>query len=193
MANDASQVLVGIPNVSGGVLMSESPIAKAQYPSDASTAVPVALKAVGFVTEDGVTESTSRNIEKIRAWGGQTVRVVQQDYETTYRFAFLQFKNIDTLKAVYGKDNVTQNGAGKIAIKKNAQVLEHRSFCFEMEDGDTKVRVFIPKGQITEVGDVSYDHRAAITLEVTIEAFPDEDNNNAYVWTDEEDGGSGNP
>jgi hypothetical protein len=162
MANRAEEVLVGIPDVAGGVLVSSAPLAEAEYPSDATTAVPTGMVAVGFVSEDGVTESVSRNVEKVKAWGGQTVRTVQQDYETTYSFSFLQFKNEDVLKAVYGKDNVT-GSAGTFTVKKNAQVLERRSWLFEMEDGDTKIRLFVPNGQITEVGDVSYNHQNAIT------------------------------
>lgn len=185
MANNTDEILVGIPNVNGGVLMSAAPLEKTAYPTDAVTAVDASLKVVGFVSEDGVTESTSRNVDKIKAWGGQTVRIVQQDYETTYKFTFLQFKNIDVLKAVYGEDNVTLTSAGKIAIKKNAKILEKRSFVFEMKDGDATIRVFVPNGQIIEVGDVKYDHKSAIQLDVTVEAFPDADGNNAYVWTDD--------
>ena len=81
MANRAEEVLVGIPDVAGGVLVSPAPITEAEYPSDATTAVPTGMVAVGFVSEDGVTESVSRNVEKVKAWGGQTVRTVQQDYE----------------------------------------------------------------------------------------------------------------
>lgn len=184
MANATDQVLVGVPSAGGGVFMSDTPLAKTAYPKDATTAVPTGLKQVGFVTEDGVTETVSRNIEKIKAWGGQVVRTVQQDYETSYKFGFLQFKNLDVLKATYGAQNVTETTAGKIQVKKNARVLERRSFVFEMLDGDNKVRVFVPNGQITDVGDVKYDHKAAIVLDVTVEAFPDEDGNNAYIWTD---------
>lgn len=182
MANRADEVLVGIPDVAGGVLVSPAPLAKAEYPVDATVAIPAGMVAVGFVSEDGVTESTSRNVEKIKAWGGQTVRSVQQDYETSYAFTFLQFKNADVLKAVYGAENVTGT-AGNFRIAKNAKVLERRSWLFEMEDGDTKIRVFVPNGQITEVGDIKYDHKSAIMLEVTIEAFPDEDGNSAFLYT----------
>lgn len=183
MANRAEEVLVGIPDVAGGVLVSPAPLEKLAYPTDAATAVPAGMVAVGFVSEDGVTESTSRNIEKIKAWGGNTVRTVQQDYESTFSFSFLQFKNEDVLKAVFGADNVTGT-AGSFAIAKNAKILERRSWLFEMEDGDTKIRVFIPNGQITEVGDISYNHQNAIMLEVTIEAFPDEDGNTSFTFTD---------
>lgn len=183
MANRAEEVLVGIPDVAGGVLVSATPLAVASYPADAAAAVPTGMVAVGFVSEDGVTESVSRNVEKVKAWGGHTVRTVQQDYETTYSFSFLQFKNGDVLKAVYGADNVTGTD-GTFTVKKNAKVLERRSWLFEMEDGDTKIRLFVPNGQITEVGDVSYNHQNAIMLEVTIEAFPDENGDTAFLFTD---------
>lgn len=185
MANSTDQVLVGVPHANGGVFMSDAPLTVADYPDDATTALPAAMKQVGFVTEDGVTESVSRNIEKIKAWGGQVVRTVQQDYETSYSFGFLQFKNLDVLRATYGTENVTATTAGRIQVKKNSRTLERRSFTFEMLDGDNRVRVFIPNGQITEVGDVTYDHKAAIVLDVTVEAFPDESGNNAYIWTDD--------
>lgn len=169
-----SNVLVGVPDkVSGGVYFSNAPLAEAEYPTTAlETALPVSLKAAGFIGEDGVTEANESDTEKIKAWGGDTVRVVQNEHTVTYTFSFLEFGNTDVLKALYGEANVTESGE-VITANLTSDVLEHRSWLFEMKDGDNRIRVFVPDGQITTRGEINYTHAGAIMSEVTIEAFPD--------------------
>lgn len=181
----SSNVLVGVPDkVSGGVFMSESVLESAAYPVTDLATAPADMTAGGFISEDGVTESNESDTERIRAWGGDTVRVVQTDHTVTYSFTFLESKNADVLKAVYGDDNVTTTG-GVVKVLVNSDVLPHRSWAFEMKDGDSRIRVFVPDGQITSRGEITYTHTGAIQYEVTVEAFPDADGNKAIKVIDD--------
>ena len=175
----ASNVLVGVPDkASGGVYMSDAPLDADSYPIETLEAgAPTGMIPSGFISEDGVTESNENDVEKIKAWGGDTVRVVQTDHTVTYSLTFLESSPV-ILKAVYGADNVVETD-GRITVKVNSDVLEHRSWAFEMKDGDSKIRIFVPDGQIISRGEITYTHSGAIQYEVTIEAFPDADGNKA--------------
>lgn len=184
MAPNAKNVLVGIPDkASGGVYMSDAIIPVVDYPTtDFTTALPGTLIPSGFISEDGVTESNENDTEKIKAWGGDTVRIVQTEHTVTYTLTFLE-SNPNILRAVYGEDNVTET-AGIITVNVNSDTLEHRSWIFEMKDGDRHIRIFVPDGQITARGEITYTHTGAIQYEVTIEAFPDENGTKAVKVLD---------
>lgn len=175
MPNTAANIVAGKPLVTGGV--SIAPIGTA-IPTDATTALVAAFKSAGYIGEDGLTESADRSIEKVKAWGGDVVKVLQTDFSTTYKFTFLETLNADVLKTVYGDQNVTTTAAtaskGTLqAVKVNADVLPARVFVFEVKDGLAKIRIVVPNGQITEVGEITYSDGEVIGYEVTIEAFRD--------------------
>lgn len=175
MANTASNVLAGKPLATGGV--SIAPLGTA-LPTDATTALDSAFEGAGYVGEDGLTESTERSTEKVKAWGGDTVKVLQTDYSATYSFTFLESLNSTVLKTVYGDDNVVttpaSSSAGTLhAVKVNSETLPHKVFSFDMRDGDARIRIAVPDGQITEVGEVTYSDGEVIGYQVTVEAFRD--------------------
>lgn len=187
MANDSKKVVAGAPLATGGVLL--GPLATAA-PTDAATALAAGFLAAGYVGEDGVTETNERSSNRVRAWGGDTVKVVQTEHNVTYKFTFLETLNTGVLKAVYGEDNVAVTAATPTSgtlhtVQINAKTLPHQSFVFEVKDGDARIRIYVPDGQITEVGDVVYSDGDVVGYEVTVEAFADENGNKAYKFLDD--------
>jgi hypothetical protein len=185
MANTASNVVAGVPLATGGILIGEL---SAAAPTTASGAL-TGFSAAGYIGDSGVVETNERSTDKIRAWGGDTVKVVQTEHNVSYQFTFLETLNADVLKAVYGEDNVTTTAATastgtlhEVAI--NGATLPHKSYVFEVKDGDAKIRIYIPDGQITEVGDVTYSDGEVVGYEVTVEAFGDDLGNKAYKYLD---------
>lgn len=169
MANNSLNVVAGKPLAAGGVWSAALGTA---LPTDETTALNGSFKALGYVSEDGLTETTERSTEKIRAWGGDTVKVLQTEFSVTYALTFIESVNGDVLNEVYGAANVTSSG-GKHAVKITADQLPRRSYVFELKDGDARIRVVVPNGQITEVGEVTYSDGDVIGYAVTIEAFFD--------------------
>jgi len=174
---DSNKVLTGKPLATGGVLM--APLGSTA-PTDATTALDAAFKGAGYVGEDGLTESAERSTDKVKAWGGDIVKVVQTDFAVTYSFTFIETLNSEVLKAVYGKDNVTTTAATSTkgtlhAVKVNSDTLPRQAFVFEVKDGDARIRIYVPNGQITEVGEITYSDEDIIGYEVTVEAFRDSD------------------
>lgn len=186
MANTAANVVAGVPLATGGVLIGAL---TATAPTTASGTL-TGFNAGGYIGEDGVTETNERSTDRIRAWGGDTVKVVQTEHNVTYQFTFLETLNSDVLKAVYGEDNVNTTAATASTgtlheVQVNSATLPHKSYVFEVKDGDAKIRIYVPDGQITEVGDITYSDSEVIGYEVTVEAFADELGNKAYKFLDD--------
>jgi hypothetical protein len=186
MANSAAKVVAGVPLATGGVLLGAL---TATAPTTAVSALS-GFTAAGYIGEDGVTETNERSTDRIRAWGGDTVKVVQTEHNVTYQFTFLETLNADVLAAVYGEDNVTTTAAtvstGTLhEVQVNATALPHKAYVFEVKDGDAKIRIYVPDGQITEVGDITYSDSEVIGYQVTVEAFADELGNKAYKFLDD--------
>lgn len=175
MSNTAANIVAGAPLATGGV--SIAPLGTA-IPTDATTALVAAFKSAGYIGEDGLTESADRSTEKVKAWGGDVVKVLQTDFSTTYKFTFLETLNSDVLKTVYGDQNVTMTPATSTkgtlhTVKVNADVLPHKVFVFDVKDGSARIRIAVPDGQITEVGEITYSDGEVIGYEVTVEAYRD--------------------
>ena len=184
--NNSQNIVAGVPLATGGVLLGGT---GSISPTDATSPL-VGYNAAGYIGEDGVTETNERSTDRIRAWGGSTVKVVQTEHNVTYKFTFLETLNGDVLKAVYGEDNVTTTAAtvskGTLhAVKVTGATLPHMPFAFEVKDGDAKIRIDVPDGQITEVGDITYSDSEVIGYEVTVEAFEDEFGVKAYKYMDD--------
>lgn len=188
MVNSTANIVAGKPLATGGVLM--APVGSAA-PTDAAATLDPAFLSAGYIGEDGLTEATDRSTEKVKAWGGDTVKVLQTDFSTTYSFTFLESLNSEVLKAVYGDGNVqttapsTESGTLH-AVKINGDVLPHKAFVFEVKDGDARIRIHVPDGQITEVGEVTYSDSEVVGYQVTVEAFRDTTlNANAVKYLDD--------
>lgn len=173
--NTAANVVSGKPLATGGIL--RAPLGSTA-PTGAAIAPDAAFLALGYVGEDGVTETQDRSTDKIKAWGGDTVKIVQTEHSVQYKFTLIETLNVQVLKAVHGESNVTTTAAtattGTVQkVLLTSSQLEHASYVIEVKDGDARIRIYISDGQITEVGDVTYSDADVIGYEVTVECFPD--------------------
>lgn len=183
----AEDILVASPATgTGGILAGDlgSPL-----PTDARTELDASLAPHGYVGEDGLTMTTNRSTERIRAWGGSTVRIVQTEHDITFAFVLLETNKV-TAEAVFGEGNVTETAADgtsglKLDIVVTDDVLPHKAWVFNIKDGDKRVRVVVPNGQITEVGETQFVHSNATGWSVTLEAFEDESGAKAYIYYDD--------
>lgn len=178
MALDATKVRVG---VTGAVYVGPSDTAP---PEDATTVLDVALLDVGYISEDGVTETQDTDSEDIVAWqNGATVRKVQTSHDLMYSFTMIETSEV-TLTEFYG--NFTAADAGPPitddTVKIDGAELPHRVWVLSVLDGDEVLRVAIPDGQITERGEITYANGEAVGREVTITCFPDSSGVKAYVY-----------
>lgn len=176
----ASNVSTGKPKIGGGVYI--APVGT-QLPTDATTALNATFANLGYVSEDGVTNSNSADNTDIGAWGGDIVLSVSGTKSDSFKFTLIEALNVDVLKTVYGNDNVSGTLATGITVKANNKVIEPKSWAFDMimHNGALK-RVVIPYGTITERGDTVYKDNEPIGYEVTVMAAPDASDNTHYEY-----------
>ena len=180
MAVNTANVSTGKPKVTGAVY--RAPIGTA-LPTDATTELADGYVSLGYVSDDGMTNSNSMKVENLKAWGGDIVLTTQTDREDTFQCKLIEALNLEVLKAVYGDDNVTGTIETGVTVKANTAQLEPYIWVFDMiMRGDKLKHVVIPNGSITEVGDITYKDEEAIGYEVTITAAVDASGNSHYEY-----------
>lgn len=180
MANTASNVSVGKPKPAGAIYVAPTGTA---LPTDATTALNEAFAALGYVSEDGLTNSNSPESDRIKAWGGDTVLSILTGKEDTFAFTLIESLNVDVLKFVYGSTNVSGTLAQGIKIQANSQDVPAVSIVIEMiMTGNVPHRIVIPSCKVSEVGDITYVDGDAIGYETTVTATPDSAGNTHYEY-----------
>jgi len=175
MVTKASNVVVGKPLVSGGLLV--APVGTA-VPTNETTALNAAFNAVGYITEDGFTRSETRDTENRKAWGGDIIAVLDRGTEVTIMVGLAEYLSELTLGLIYGDANVTVTPASgsagkKVAVKVTAEPSPHKTWVVEMLRGGKKGRLVIPDVQITEREDITYSDEDISARGVTAVCFPD--------------------
>lgn len=175
-----SNVTTGKPKVGGALAV--APVGTT-LPTDATSALDAAFTRVGYINEDGLTNSNSPDTDTIKAWGGDTVLVVSNGKDDTFTFSLMEAKNADALKIVYGDDNVSGDLDTGITVKANADEAVAHSYVVDMILRDnTLKRIVIPSATVTEVGDITYSDGDAVVYETTLNAAPDDDGNTHYEY-----------
>lgn len=161
-----NNVTTGKPKASGQVYIAASTVTA---PTDATTALATGFKSLGYISEDGVTNSYKRTTEDIKDWSGSTVQTVQTEVSDEYKFTLIESTNSDVLNFVYG--------AGKFASNKltvDGTELGEQKLVFEMMTlGGKAQRLYIPRAKVIELGDIVYKAGEAVGYEVTVKALHD--------------------
>lgn len=163
----ATTVATGKPKIGGALF--RAPIGT-QLPTDASTDLNSAFKSLGYISDDGMKNNNSSTSNPIKAWGGNTVAEGSGEKTDTFQVSLLEGTNIEVLKTVYGDANVTGTLSTGIHVSAKNTDNGYHSYVFEILYGEALHRIVIPKGKITEVGEITYKDDTAVMYPVTISA-----------------------
>ena len=153
------------------------------YRAPAGTALPTTPAAtlsadweeIGAVSEDGLTWKTGKDSTSLKNWAKKIVRVISSDESGSVQVPFID-TTADTLKTIFGDDNVAETAAtaehgNVVTITVEPGIsAPPAAFLFLMKDGDDLLMVGTTSGTVTELDDVSFAPGDAITWNATIES-----------------------
>lgn len=152
------------------------------YYAPADTALPAIgeepsgeWQELGWVAEDGITLSTNRDMEKLRNWALETVRLMPGDEDGTLEVPFMDTEE-HVLKILFSESAVTVTAASaqhgkQISVNIDPTLVpEGFAFCFVMKDGNKRAMLGTTRGFVTSVGDVAFAPQEAVNWSATISA-----------------------
>lgn len=172
--NDKNNLTIGRPKAGGAIYV--APLGTS-LPNDAGTSLSGDFVNLGYITEDGVTQSTAEDIEMIKAWGPENVMVAQNDFSETVTYNLMETIRPAVLQFVRGAGNVSIDGDGAIASATTGDPLPRCVVVIDtiQNNGSANPRIHrIVYGdcQITDrSGDQTYNNSDPVTFPVTLTAF----------------------
>ena len=163
---DSSKVTTSKPKITGSVY--RAPIGTT-LPINATSELPAAFKCMGYISEDGISNTNTPETEIIKAWGGDPVNSSVTEKSDTFKTKFIEALNPEVLKAVYNDANVSIASSGDIAIAAKVEEPDESSYVFDMIlKGGALKRIVVPKATLALTGDVVYKDNEAIGYEVEL-------------------------
>lgn len=172
MSGKATNVTAGKPKTSGAVFT--APVGST-LPTDAVTAITSiseAYKDLGYVSEDGLTESISITTSAIKEWGGSIVMITQDEKTATFKFKLIEYLNKEVQKFANGDDNVsgTLDTGMKVTLT-DADTQERVLVFWQILRGGIPLRIVVPRCKITAIGDIAYKGNEAVAYDLTVQAI----------------------
>lgn len=164
MSVDSSKVRVAVTGaVSKGLTSATAPIGTA--------GTLTGFNDLGGISEDGVTLTLpdSGDSTPIKVWqNGATVRTVRSASEDLPSLQFTMVEtSLETIETFFGV-TVTQTATeGEFEYKVQSRTAD--SYVLDVIDGAELIRLYLPQGVVTSVGEVNLTNTDAIGYEVTIE------------------------
>ena len=188
MSVNSSNVFVGAPDqaTTGAILTGpETDV----IPETIDDFVATGLTDSGYVDEEGVTITPSESTESIKDWSLKVIRKVLTEFDGTIAWAHLELSE-GALENYMGEDNVEVTAADATHGKRIRAAIGGtqrpvKAWYFKIKDGDRRVLVMVPHGQVTERGEIALLASAAVKLPVTLTTYPDAAGNNIYLFTDD--------
>ncbi|MFG2618028.1 hypothetical protein ACGFXC_10410 [Streptomyces sp. NPDC048507] len=145
-------------------------------PTNVSTALPATWLDLGYFSEDGVVESWDDSTADITAWqNAAIVRTVITASKGSLAVTMIQ-TNKNTLQAFY-KGSVTAVGTPTTEYKMDVVPIKAGPSAWVLDwfDGATQTRIWVPNGEVTARGAVTYSNAGAVSYPLTISVYPSKD------------------
>lgn len=190
---DASKVLVGTPDqlTTGAVL--SAPLGTTCPDLDdvtpAKVTIDPAFVSSGYANSDGLSITPDYSTNDINDWSGALVRRSLESFTGEITWTMIQVDE-ESFKMAFGESYVESRKASethgnqlKAAI--GAHLPESRAWVFKMKDGDARMLVVVPNGQVTGLDEIQFTATDPVGLAVTLSCYNDEKGNGIYILTDD--------
>lgn len=150
-------------------------------PTNGTSPLSADFFGVGALTEDGITEALSQDVTDIFIWqGGALGRRIKGQSAKTWAFAGAE-TNLITLGLHFSGSVITQTVEGATVAEKPPGT-DVRPWVLHCIDGDRLMRVVIPRGEITERGDMPINSQGLTIYDWTLSGYVDDSGNWAYRY-----------
>lgn len=143
-------------------------------PTGVSAPLDAAFDALGLLAEDGMTESREEEVTDHHAYGGVLVRTTRSKHKRTMTVTALENNPVVYDLVNPGSTAVTATGVTTRTVVVPTSP-NPKAFVLELVDGDVTNRRVIPRGEVTAVGDVTFDDNELQGYELTITIYPASD------------------
>lgn len=188
---NASKVVIGLLEQSKtvGALMRGPVITNIPATFDEALAAIANFASCGYLTDEGPTLTTEIDTEELREHNGTLVRKPISAFDATVEANIMQ-ADADGWKMVVGEENVTvtpaTTGHGEqLRIKLGAHLSEPQAWALRIKDGDYRMIVLVPNGQLTSELEISFVAGEPITLPASISGYDDSNGETVYIYTDD--------
>lgn len=165
-----------------GLVATHAPGATVTAPTDATTALNASFVEVGAVSEDGITEATSQDRTDVFIWQRNALaRRIPGQFTKTFTFAAAE-TSLFNLGLQYPGSTVTSTVEGA-SVEEKPPTTDIRAWVLHGTDGaDRAQRVYLPKAEVTERGDVVWSAAGVTVYEWTLSAYVDDTGVVAYRY-----------
>lgn len=180
---NANNVSTGKPKITGAV--SVAPVGT-PLPTDAITALNQAFMELGYLSEDGFTNANTKSSDDVKAWGGDVVDTPITESSDAIKIKLLEILNVNVLKTVYGKENVSGNLTDGITVRVNSKDSDRWSWVIDMIlKGGVLKRIVMPDASLKEMAEIVYNDKDPVGYDCTYQAYPwsdfDGDTHREYI------------
>jgi hypothetical protein len=140
-------------------------------PTNPTATLNAGFRALGLLSEDGLTESRDEDTTDHYAWGGILVRTTRSKHKRTFVVTALEDNDVVFDLANPGSDTSTSGGVTTRTV--HVPSTNRQSFVIQLSDGSTLKRIYIPTGEISAVGEKKYYDAEMAMTELTINVYPD--------------------
>lgn len=141
-------------------------------PTTSVSALNASFIGLGYVSEDGVTETYEDTVEDIVAWQGATVvRSTTTESKATLQLTLIETKG-ETLELYHKGSAVEVVSAGQWKIDVLAPTADPRAFVLDVLDGTKHIRIYVPSGEVSDRGEIVYANGEPVGYDITITAYP---------------------
>lgn len=151
-------------------------------PTDATTALANAYKALGYTAKDGFKMKIDRETVSWDTWESDDTVEIDTKHTVTTTVTPMETFAEDVAKLMFGSSNVVVASGAVTKITVDGDSLDECVLVVEMRlRNGKKCRVVLPRWKITSQGELTFNRQDPITSELQGKGLPDSSGGKAYI------------